>query len=60
MKINRRDLLILSAASAFPSTTLATIPPPPSSPWYLLFIADGIYRISTFSIVNVPASVRTC
>ena len=50
--INRRDLLLFGAASAgsslivFPTITHAVIPPPPISPWYLIFIADGIYKIS--------------
>jgi hypothetical protein len=64
--INRRDLLLLGAASAvptgllLPSLTHAVIPPPPVSPWYLIFIADGIYRISGFYTITLPASAGTC
>jgi hypothetical protein len=59
--LNRRDLLLLGgAATAFPSIAFATIPPPPSSPWYLLFIADGIYRISGLYTVTLPASAGNC
>jgi hypothetical protein len=58
--LNRRDLLLFGAATAFPTIAVATIPPPPSSPWYLLFIADGIYRISGLYTVTLPASAGTC
>ena len=63
--LNRRDLLLLLGAAAptlvlCPTPSFATIPPPPSSPWYLLFIADGIYRISGFYKVALPASAGNC
>ena len=58
--LNRRDLLLFGAATACPTLLHATIPPPPSSPWYLLFIADGVYRVSGLYIVTLPASAGTC
>jgi hypothetical protein len=62
MIINRRDLLLLGGSSliVLPTLTHATIPPPPSSAWYLIFIADGIYKISGLYIVDLPASFGTC
>ena len=35
-------------------------PPPPPSLYYLLFIANGIYRISGLATVKLPASAGTC
>jgi hypothetical protein len=63
--INRRELLLLGAATACPTIIIpglahATIPPPPSSPYYLWFIADGIYKIGTLLIVKLPSSAGTC
>jgi hypothetical protein len=61
--INRRDLLLAFGGSSlivFPTLSHAVIPPPPVSPWYLLFIADGIYRISGFYKVTLPASAGNC
>ena len=63
--INRRDLLLFGAASAgsslivFPTITHAVIPPPPISPWYLIFIADGIYKISNLYVVDLPPEAGT-
>ena len=64
--LNRRELLLLGAATAcptiigFPTTAHALlIPPPPPSLWYLIFIADGIYKISGFYTVTLPASEGT-
>jgi len=57
--MNRRDLL-LTVPLFIPTFAQATIPPPPSSPWYLLFIADGIYKISNLYVVTLPASAGTC
>ena len=55
--ISRRELLLACPTLAlFPTIAFATIPPPPSSPWYLIFIADGIYRISNLYTVTLPAS----
>lgn len=58
--INRRDLLLLGAATAFPTIALATIPPPPPSLWYLIFIENGVYQISGLYRVTLPASAGTC
>ena len=58
--LSRRELLLLGAASACPTLAFATIPPPPSSPWYLIFIADGIYKISNLYVVDLPPAAGTC
>ena len=62
--LNRRELLLLGVATPtlvlLPTFSFATIPPPPISIWYLLFIADGIYKISNFYTVTLPASAGTC
>ena len=63
---NRRELLLFGGATVgstlivLPRIALATIPPPPISNWYLLFIADGIYRISDFYKVTLPYDAGTC
>ena len=57
--MNRRDLL-LTVPAFIPTLAYATIPPPPVSPWYLIFIADGVYRISNLYTVTLPASAGTC
>ena len=60
--INRRELLWLGGSTLILGPTLAhaTIPPPPISNWYLIFIADGIYRISGLDAIELPASAGTC
>lgn len=60
--INRRDLLLLSGSTLILGPTLvhATIPPPPASLWYLIFIRDGVYKITGFYTVTLPASYGTC
>ena len=60
--INRRDLLLFGGSSliVFPTLGHATIPPPPISNWYLIFIADGIYRLSGLDAIELPASAGTC
>ena len=57
--LNRRELLLLGAATWCPTLAHATIPPPPVSPWYLLFIRDGVYKISGFYIIDLPESYGT-
>ena len=58
--ISRRELLLACPTIAlFPTIVHATIPPPPVSPWYLLFIRDGVYKISGFYIIDLPESYGT-
>jgi hypothetical protein len=58
--LNRRELLLAAPALiVLPRLAFATIPPPPSSPWYLMFIADGIYKVSGFYIIDLPESYGT-
>ena len=64
--LNRRELLLLGGATAcstilvLPTTAHAVIPPPPPSAYLLIFIANGIYQISGFYTVTLPASAGTC
>lgn len=57
--LNRRELLLLGAASAlptiiFPTTAQASLPP--SSLRYLLFIANGLYHITDLLYVKLPST----
>lgn len=59
--LNRRELLLAAPALiVLPRLAFATIPPPPSSPWYLIFIADGIYKISNLLIIDLLPDAGTC
>lgn len=59
--LNRRELLLAAPALIIlPRLAYATIPPPPASLWYLLFIADGIYKISNLLIIDLPPDAGTC
>lgn len=62
--LNRRELLLLGVATPtlvlLPTFSFATIPPPPISIWYLLFIADGIYNLSNLRTIELPPSAGTC
>lgn len=58
MALNRRDLLLIGAASALPFSARAGLTPP-SSPYYLIFVVDGVYQVTNLRVIYLPPSYGT-